>query len=45
MARQSINAVEKDAASVFWLAKLQWILFTLGLFFVMIWIAVLSKVA
>jgi hypothetical protein len=44
MARQNVNAVEKSTASFIWLARLQWILFTLGFVFVLIWIGFLSKV-
>jgi hypothetical protein len=43
MAKQGLNKNE-SAGHFLWLAKLQWILFTLGLLFVLIWIAILSKV-
>lgn len=44
LAGQTVSNVEKDTPSFIWLAKIQWILFTLGLTFVLIWIGFLSKV-
>jgi hypothetical protein len=44
LARQNMHDSEKDITAFIWLAKLQWILFTLGLFFVLMWIGFLSKV-
>jgi hypothetical protein len=44
LAKQNINGTEKDVTAFVWLAKLQWILFTIGLAFVLIWIGFLSKV-
>lgn len=44
MARQTLGVIEKDTLSFIWLAKLQWLLFTLGLFFVLIWIGFLAKI-
>jgi hypothetical protein len=44
IARQALGAIEKDTLSFIWLAKLQWVLFTLGLIFVLVWIGFLSKI-
>jgi hypothetical protein len=35
---------DDKTANFIWLAKLQWVLFTLGLFFVLVWIGFLSRV-
>lgn len=44
LARQNLGINDNDTLKFIWLAKLQWILFTLGLVFVLIWIGFLSKV-
>lgn len=45
VARQSLSGGnEEDTSKFIWLAKLQWVLFALGLIFVMIWIGFLSRV-
>jgi hypothetical protein len=44
LAKQNMSSTEKDTTVFIWLAKLQWILFTLGLVFVLMWIGFLSKV-
>lgn len=44
IAKQGLKNDDDKTAGFMWLAKLQWILFTIGLFFVLVWIAVLSKV-
>ena len=44
LASQGLEANDTDTPQLLWLAKLQWILFTCGLFFVLLWIGILSKV-
>ncbi len=44
LVRQGLCNNEKGATQYIWLATLQWILFTLGLGFVLVWIGFLSKV-
>jgi hypothetical protein len=44
IARHSLKKIEKNATPFLWLAKMQWILFTMGLSFVLTWIGFLSKV-
>ncbi len=44
LARQELSGSDKNSSGFIWLAKLQWILFTLGLVFVLIWIGFLSRV-
>jgi hypothetical protein len=44
LAKQGLDNDDKDTSKFIWLAKLQWILFTLGLVFVLIWIGFLSKI-
>jgi hypothetical protein len=44
LALQSLHNSKNTMAKFIWLAKLQWLLFTLGLVFVLVWIGLLSKV-
>jgi hypothetical protein len=44
IARHSLNETEINTITFIWLAKIEWILFTLGLVFVLVWIGFLSKV-
>jgi hypothetical protein len=45
IAGQGLKNVDDDKTVKFiWLAKLQWILFTIGLLFVLVWIGFLSRV-
>lgn len=44
IAKTGLKNDDGKTAGFIWLAKLQWILFTIGLLFVLVWIAVLSKV-
>lgn len=44
LAKQGVGNKDKDTSAFIWLAKLQWILFTLGLIFVLVWIGLLAKV-
>jgi hypothetical protein len=44
LAQQNLYNSNNTFTKFIWLAKLQWVLFTLGLFFILVWIGSLSKV-
>lgn len=44
IATQQPASADSSGVKFIWLAKLQWMLFTLGLVFVLIWIAFMSKI-
>lgn len=44
LAKQGLGNGDMNTSRFIWLAKLQWILFTLGFIFVLVWIGFLSKV-
>jgi hypothetical protein len=41
---QALKNQPRNSFKIIWLAKLQWLLFSLGVLFVLVWISVLSKV-
>ena len=44
LSKQTVSNVEKASSPFIFLAKIQWVLFTVGLVFVLIWIGFLAKV-